>query len=436
MEKSVLEAIEKFSLFEKGTTVTVALSGGADSMALLYVLNSLKEELNITLRAAHLNHLIRGEEAFSDEEFVKKTCENLNIPLFIKREDVPAFAENEGISTELAARKLRYSFLESIAEGGVVATAHTASDNLETVILNLVRGSGIDGVAGIPAKRGIFVRPIILSTRADVEGYCEKNKIPYVTDSTNLSDDYTRNKIRHNIVPLLKELNPSAESTVLRSSMLLREDGEFLNQTAKRYISENLSADHRLNIKDFKDISLPIAKRIIKEYIKNEAPEISLENVHIENALNTALSGGRTGLPKKHTLYKEGKFLRVSDDENTKTVKFEVSFSECDNVFYETSKKINNLFLKSSLNCDKIVGKLVLRTREVGDTIRIAGRGCTKTLRQLYNECGIPNYLRETLPVLADDLGVVWVCDIGVAQRCVVNNKTKRIIKIDVKREE
>lgn len=152
MEKSVLTAIERFSLLENTSEVTVALSGGADSMSLLYALNSLKERLGITLSAAHLNHMIRGNEAMRDEEFVKRACERLNIPLFCERIDVPAYAKQRKLSTELAAREVRYEFLSRVSKG-LVATAHTASDNLETVLFNLTRGSALKGLCGIPPQR-------------------------------------------------------------------------------------------------------------------------------------------------------------------------------------------------------------------------------------------------------------------------------------------
>ncbi len=435
MEKSVLEAIERFSLLDNVSTVTVALSGGADSMALLYSLYSLKDSLGITLKAAHLNHLIRGEEAFRDEEFVKEACKKLGVELTVKRVDVPTLAKKEGLSTELAAREARYEFLESVSGGGVVATAHTASDNLETVILNLTRGSGLDGLAGIPAKRGIFIRPVILCTRNQIEDYCKEKNIPFVTDSTNLSDDYTRNKIRHSIVPVLKELNTSVEATVLRSSFILKEDAEYLKKMAEEYMSQNLLPDGRL-VADFCKTEPARVKRIIKAYLKRVLPEITLETVHIEESFKIALSSGRTSLPKGYSLVSDGKFIWTEDKNTAKTVKYTVDLTECDNNFFEKKEKINNLLLNSLLNCDKIVGKLVVRTRRPGDSIRLLGRGCTKTLHKLYNECAVPVFLRETLPVIADDNGVVWVCGIGVAQRCGVSSNTKRVIRIDVKREE
>ncbi|MBO5020246.1 MAG: tRNA lysidine(34) synthetase TilS [Clostridia bacterium] len=434
MEKLLLEAIERFSLLENTKKVTVALSGGADSMALLLSLNSLKDTLGITLKAAHLNHLIRGEEAFRDEEFVKGICEKFGIELFLKRVDVPLIAKEKGISTELAAREARYEFLESVADGGAVATAHTASDNLETVIYNLTRGSGIGGLAGIPAKRGIFIRPLILCTRKQIEDYCEQNEIPFVTDSTNLSDDYTRNKIRHSIVPVLKEINSSVENTVLRSSLILKEDDEYLKSIAEDYISNNILDSGKLSA-DFCKLSPAIAKRIIKLYLKSKLPDVTPETVHIEEALKISHTGGKINLPKNFFFVSDGSMVWVEDDKKPKKVKFSVEFTECDNIFFKKNEKINNLLLNSLLNCDKIVGKLVVRTRMPGDSIRLMGRGCTKTLNKLYNELAIPVSLRDDVPLIADDIGVVWIADIGIAQRCAANSSTKRVIKINVKKD-
>ena len=435
MKKLLLEAIDRFSLLENTQKVTVALSGGADSMALLYSLNSLKDDLGIAVKAAHLNHLIRGDEAFRDEAFVKQACEKLGIELFVKRVDIPLLAKEKGISTELAAREARYKFLESVAYGGAVATAHTASDNLETVLYNLTRGSGISGLAGIPAKRGIFIRPIILCTRRQIENYCEQNNIAFVTDSTNLSDDYTRNKIRHSIVPVLREINPAVENTVLRSSLILKEDAEYLNSIAEDYVSKNLLSDKKMST-EFCELSPSVAKRVIKVYLKAVLPEITPETVHIEEALRISAVGGKINLPKKLHFVSDGSFVWVESEKNTTKTEYSVELTECDNNFFKKKEKINNLLLNSLLNCDKIIGKLVVRTRTTGDSIRLVGRGCTKTLNKLYNEAAIPVNLRESLPVIADDEGVVWAADIGVAQRCAVNSSTKRVIKIDVKRND
>ncbi len=428
MEKLVLEAIECFSLLEKGNNITVALSGGADSMSLLYALIALRDKLGISLNAAHLNHGIRGEEADRDELFVKEQCKKLGIKCFCERADIPKIALEQGISTELCARKVRYEFLERVSSG-LIATAHNADDNLETVIFNLTRGTALDGLCGIPPKRDRIIRPLILCSRAEIEKYCEEKEISFVTDSTNLCDDYTRNKIRHNIIPKLCELNPNVKKTALRMTRSLREDAEALNNLSSEFSARNDLGD-KLILKNFSSLSPAVGKRVLKSFVESNAGA-SLESVHIDNIYDIALNGGKTSIPKDYTVVSKGGELRL-EKLNQKN-KFKVSLLQKNNDFFENNKKVNNLLLKNSLDCDKIVGKLVVRTRAAGDKLRLAGRGCTKTLKDLYSESNIPLSQRDSLPVICDDKGVVWVHGIGVAQRCAVTASTRCIFEIDVK---
>jgi len=432
IENSVLEAICGFSLIKENSTVTVALSGGADSMALLNVLVALKDRLKITVKAAHLNHLIRGDEAFRDENFVKVQCALLNVPLFLRREDVPEFAKANNLSLELAARKVRYSFFEEINEG-VIATAHTASDNLETVIFNLTRGTSIDGLCGIPAKRDNIIRPLILCTREMIEEYCIKNNISYVTDSTNLSDEYSRNKIRHSVIPVLKSLNPSVEKTVLRSSFSLKEIADDVSDVAKSYLKENLS-DKCLSLAGFAALQKSVAKRIIVEFVKKSDESINLESCHIEEIYRICINGGKTSIPKNCCCLRENNTLKIirNDENNCNLSRYEVKISEISKNFYKKNQKVNNLLLNNCLDYDRIVGNLVVRTRKSGDTIRLVNRGCTKPLTKLFNELSIPVEERSVLPVISDDKGIVWIYGVGVAQRCAVTAKTERFCHIDV----
>ena len=437
MEKSILEAIRKFSLLNNEvSTVTVALSGGADSMALLYALLTLKEKLGITVKAAHLNHQIRGDEALRDEEFVKAKCEALGVELFCERADVPNYAKEKNISTELAARELRYAFLERINEG-VVATAHTASDNLETVLFNLTRGTAAQGLCGIPPKRGIYIRPIILCTRAQVEEYCHKNSIDFVTDSTNLCDDYTRNKIRHSVIPCLKEINPSVENSVLKTTISLREDTAVLDGIADNYLCENVS-NNALVIEGLKNSSPAVAKRVIKKFIDNSEKGINPENIHIEEIFKALGKKCKISLPCDYSSVltdKELKLVPNSENAQRKT-EYIVNITGYDIKDLKINKKINNLLLNNSLDCDKIVGQSVLRTRMSGDSIRLKNRGCTKTLNRLFSENSIPLEERDNLPVLADEKGVIWVYGFGVSGRCAVTDNTKRILLIEAEKKK
>ncbi len=422
MKDLIIKADEQFSLFEKGDTVTVALSGGADSVALLYCLISLRESLGITVNAAHLNHSIRGKEADRDQRFVETLCDTLNVELFCEKIDVPQYAKENHLSLELAARQVRYDFLQRVAVGKI-ATAHTASDNLETLVFNLARGTALKGLCGIPPKRDNIIRPIILCTRDNVEAYCKENGLKFVTDSTNLSDEYSRNKIRHNIIPILKEINSAVESSAVRTAQSVREDSAFLEAKAQE-IMFSLCGEDSLLISGIKDLPEALAKRVIKQYFEVCFPYVSLENRHINEVLQICLNGnGKTNLPcDLYAVVKDGS-LRFWGQENI-CQEFQVKLTEIENV--------NNLFSNDLIDCDKIIGKLVVRTREEGDSIRLFNRGCTKSLKKLFTEYKIPLNIRDSLPVIADDSGVVWVHTIGVSQRCAVSKNTKKAYKIDV----
>lgn len=435
-EKIVLDTVNRFSLFKKGDTVTVALSGGADSMCLLSALCSLREKLGITLKAAHLNHLIRGDEALRDQEFVKEQCKKLSVELIIEQADIPRIAKENGESIELTARKVRYEFLNRINKG-VVATAHTASDNLETVLFNLTRGSAIEGLCGIPIKRDCFVRPLLFCTREMIEEYCEENDVQFITDSTNLSDEYTRNKIRHQVIPVLKQINPSAEKAALRTVSSLKEISDFLQAEAENYLKSHLLED-KLSLEGFSELNGQVAKRVITEFVKIKDTDISLESCHIESIYNVCIKGGKVSIPK--TKFCENKngwlFIGKEGEKSNNSPQYAVLIDKKSPTFTQNGKKVNNLLLNNLLDCDKIIGSLVVRTRQSGDSIRLLNRGCTKPLTKLYNECGIPLEQRDTLPLIADDKGVVWIYKIGVAQRCAVNSSTKNIYEITVKATE
>ena len=418
----VKKAVEQFSMLQTGDTVTVALSGGADSVALLHALWSLRDELGITVNAAHLNHSIRGKEADRDQNFAKEFCDSLGIELFSEKIDVPEYAQKNHLSLELAAREMRYDFLNRVAKGKI-ATAHTATDNLETVIFNLTRGTAIKGLCGIPPVRERIVRPVIFCTRENIEDYCKANKLSFVTDSTNLSDDYSRNKIRHNVLPVLKELNPSVEISVMRTAVSLSEDNEYLETMAEAELYR-LCDEDGLSVSGFDTIQKSVAKRVIKKYFSLCFCDVTLENRHINEIYEICLSkGGKVNLPQEiHAIVNNDTLFFSSSV--VKNTAFKVNITKIPNV--------NNLFSNNMLDCDKIVGELVVRTRLEGDKIRLKNRGHTKSLKKLFTECKIPLSIRNTLPVIADDEGVVWVHNIGVCQRCAVNNNTKNAYKIDV----
>ena len=429
MEEKILNAVKRFSLLSCGESVTVALSGGADSVSLLFALLQLQKKLGISVSAAHFNHMIRGAEADRDEAFAREFCERLGVPFIAGRGDVPRYAAENKISEEAAARELRYAFLEKT--DGLVATAHTASDNFETVLFNLTRGAALGGLCGIPPKRGKFIRPLLFCTREDVEQYCKENRLDFITDSTNLSDDYTRNNIRHNVIPVLKEINPSAEAAVMRTVLSLSETNDFITGIADKFLSDNIK-EGGLCV-----TSLPhpaAAKAAIRRFTEIRAG-FQPDNAHTDALYNIAQNGGRTSLPLNFEGICKNGILKIESISGKKYL-FRVKTERRINDLFTKNEKVNNLLLKNSIACDKIIGKSVLRTRQPGDSIRLAGRGCTKTLKKLFCELAVPEDMRAYIPVIADDKGVIWIYGVGVADRCAVTKKTKEITVITASAEQ
>ena len=281
---SFLEKIEKanrdFGLF-RNEKILVGLSGGADSVSLLLSLKMLSGKYGFSLCALHVNHMIRGKEADRDEEFSKSLCQNLCIEFFCERVDVRSICKESGQSLELCARNERYSAFERVCkEHGIklVATAHNACDNAETMVFNLVRGSGVRGLCGIPPKRSLcegvtVVRPLINVSRAEIEAFLAENGQTFVTDSTNTDTDYTRNYIRHEIMPHLAKLNSSIEESLARSAGLHRQDEEYLSVTARNNVTDSIAELSKLHDS--------ILSRVVMELFSDVSDE-TLPEYHIK----------------------------------------------------------------------------------------------------------------------------------------------------------
>ena len=238
LEEKISAAADKYDMFCGADGVCAALSGGADSVALLLALNDMKERYGFAISAVHVNHHIRGEESERDRVFCEELCKGLNIPIYVENVDATGYSKERKLSLEEGARELRYNIFGEISRlyGCRIATAHTLSDSAETIIFNLARGTGLKGLIGIPPVRDNMIRPLIFCTRKDVEGYLAAKGQSFVTDSTNLSDDYTRNRIRHQVVPVLRTINENFAGAVSRTVETVRQDEDFLCETAESTI--------------------------------------------------------------------------------------------------------------------------------------------------------------------------------------------------------
>lgn len=402
MVKSVLQTNSRFSLFEKGDSIVIALSGGADSVSLLHLLNSIKEEYKLDLYAAHLNHGIRGEEADRDEQFCKILCKKYNIPFICEHRDIPALAKERGIGEELCGREERYAFFESAAasRNAIIATAHTASDNAETLLHHLSRGMSLGGAAGIPPKRGNIIRPLIEQTREQIEAYCAEHDLEYVTDSTNLSDDYTRNRIRHNIIPQFHQLNPGFEKAALRFTQSAAAAKDFLDECACRaleksrtpfgYDAEILKKNHEAVL--YNALAMLCGGNAEQQHLRAIA-EILPKNGAV------SLNGGKTAVCRQG-------ILRITEESLRKNF---LEIPLCGAISFDFGDTIVNAFIDNS----KLEIKPLFRTRQSGDSFTFYDRKITKPLRKMMNEKKIPSELRDRTLLLCTGSTVLWCMGVG-----------------------
>ncbi len=441
MNLKVKQTIERHHMLIPGDTVLVALSGGADSMALLNVLYSLKDEYSLTLCAAHFNHGIRGEEAKRDENFCVDICREMGVQLFVGGADIPALSKQKGIGVEECGRQERYAFFESVAPEAKVATAHTLSDCEETFLFNLARGASLKGLTSIPPVRENIIRPLIDCSRADIEHYCEQNNIAYVTDSTNLEDVYTRNRLRHKAVPELKRINSSFDSAFSRCVNSLREDEELLSMLSNAAVERARLADGFL-AEPFSVLHPSLKRRAVTAAVEELTGE-KLQAHHIEAVCGIIEAGGDTQITGGVSLrVSSGVLSRVKPKSEEWSCEARFGLNKLPHgdikleLFVKNNKiniqKINKHLLDNALNYDKINDKLFFGSIREGDKIRLRGRGVTKQLRRIFNEMHIEPELRCSVPVLRDGEGIVWVAGVGVADRVAVDSDTDSFVVITV----
>lgn len=426
MRDKVLRFIRENGLLQEGDSVLAALSGGADSVSLLHILVSLKELLNIQIYALHMNHMIRGEEAERDERFCRELCDRLGVPLEVVTADVPAIAAESGESLELCGRRKRYEALQRAAEalgGAEIATAHNRNDNTETVLMNLIRGAGLAGMGGIPLRRDRIIRPLLDCSRDEIEAYCRENRLDYVTDSTNLSDAYTRNRLRLHILPALRELNPSLDEGICRTAAVMRDADAYFKKISLSELNKcRTTYGYRCS-------QLLALDQIILTYAVMYAVKESgatADSRHIALVLDAVKSGGAVDLGDGYRADCAQGILRIGRRTDPDAgalcvpfVRFGASRYDMETIrstYADQNGKINKKFLNRLIPCDIITDDTVVRHRRAGDTFTDPFRGVTKTLKKLMNELKIPREKRDSLLVVADGDTVLWVQTVGASK--------------------
>lgn len=385
-----------------GDEVVCAVSGGADSMALLWAMYLLKDTLQITLSAAHFNHHLRGEESCRDEDFVREFCRSYRIPFTSGNGQVTA--GEKGL--EAAAREARYAFLRSLP--GKIATAHTADDNAETILMHLVRGTGLKGLGGIAPVRGTLIRPMLPITRAEVLAFLEAYHIPYVEDSSNREDDFLRNRLRHHVMPLLKEENPSLSQNLSAMALRLRQDEQALSEVADRQMTDSVT--------QLQAMQPGIRSRVLSGMLIDAGvKEPEAEHIRaMEKLVFSHNPSAKVDFPGGVCFARSYDRLQVSVHEEP----LQTRQLNCPGVTVIPACEMQIICMpntEKTYNTDSfpvaMQGTPVVRAKQAGDTICLSGG--TKSLKKLFIDRKIPAAQRDRIPVIADDAGVLAVAGIG-----------------------
>lgn len=445
------------NLIESGDTILGAISGGPDSMAMLNCLVLLKKDLKFKLLIAHVNHGVRGEYAKRDQEFVKMVAKDYNIPYFTKNVDMVGYGKELGISSEEAGRILRYGFFREILSdygGGKIAVAHNKNDQAETILHRIIRGTGLDGLKSMEFIKGDIIRPLLNISRKEIEDYIEQKRIKFVVDHTNLETDYTRNKIRLELLPYIKEnFNPNIIDSLYRLTRIATGEIQIIEEiTTEKYnlIVKSATGNSIIfNGAIFKLESEAIRKRLIRKAIENISGNLhGIEEIHINDIIKL-FQDAKTG---KNIDISKGLRARVSYSDfiielrNNTNPKLETKKIEIgENVLEEFAIIIslelisadeidfNNADIKY-IDYDKVSGELWIRRRKSGDKFSPLGLGGSKKLKDYMIDKKIPQDKRNSIPILCDNSGIIWVIGYGLSDKYKITKETKQTLRIKLKK--
>ena len=404
--------------------VAVGFSGGSDSVFLLLCLWVLRKKEKFPLAAIHVNHRIRGEEAVRDEDFSREFAKSLGLEFYCFDFDVLEISKESKRGVEEVARECRYSafseFLKNNRQYRCIATAHNSTDNVETVLFNLMRGTGSAGMKGIAPIRDYIIRPLINISKEDINNALENSGIPFVFDSSNASLEYTRNFIRNEILPKFRKIFDNPEGSVLRLCSNLREDNEFIESISNDFIAKNI-IEGKIPCEELKLLHPAVISRVLKKLAGN-----SIEAVHINSIKKLLIGGGnfRIDIPEgKSFVSEDGKcYIRARQSENKfeiKKINYKLSLGI--NIIEELSVAVlisydeNEVFssnvykfsIQQRLSSDIIIDDISIRTKEDGDAYRFGGM--TRRVKKLFSDKKIPLKERSKIPVFSDKKGIFWI---------------------------
>ncbi len=450
MRNTVENYIETYHMIESGDKVIAAVSGGADSVCLLHLLARLREKYLLELRAVHVHHGLRGQEADRDAEFTKQLCSSLSVPCHVLHADVRGYAKEHSVSEEEAGRILRYQLLEQEAEtwdeGGKVkiAAAHHGDDSVETILYNLFRGSGLAGIGGISPVRGRIIRPLLCVSRKEILEYLKENHLQYCEDSTNQTDDYTRNRMRRIILPAVTEnINPKASQHIRQAGEKIRQAHEFLQDAADKWLSVHRDSRDPGLISD----QLSEEPEILQSYVlrrilaETAGTEKDLSSNHIDALMDllSGQTGRRADLPDGIWAVREYTGLRIekkSREMETRTADRAGAPPPLEiKVFSRERGQENQEFPKNQytkwFDYDRIENRLSVRTRRTGDYITLKGGG-KKSVKAYMIDEKIPAADRDSVFLLADGNHILWIIGYRISEYYKIGPQTTTILQAEL----
>ncbi len=457
MLKKFLTIIQKNQLIEKGNKIVVGVSGGPDSICLLHLLWRIRKNFNLNLYSVHLNHQFRGKEAEEDALYVKKICEKLEIPVFVYTKDVAQYSKEKGISFEEGGREIRYRlFGEVMSKKGAdkIAIAQNQDDQAETVLMRLIRGSGMEGLSAMDyIREGKIIRPILDISRKEIEYYCDKYQLNPRIDRTNLESVYTRNRIRLEIIPYIERyFNPNIKSTLCRTADLLREDNDFIERIVEEIYSKVVKksgSNILINVYLLKEHHSAIQKRIFRKAFAEISGNLkNFEQIHIQSLIDLVYSGkvgSEIHLPKKIVVVLEYDYLIFQKrNSKIKNKNFEYpveidkkiwlkecnAYLSCNVVKIDKDFQISDGIYKKHFDFNKIQNKLMIRNRRPGDRFYPLGLQGSKKLKDYFIDEKIPQRERDSIPLLCDGDQIMWIIGYRMSEKYKIDKNTKMVLTV------
>lgn len=453
--EKVKETVQKHHMLAHGDHVLIGLSGGPDSVCLLTILNKLKHELGVHLSAAYIDHGLRPDETPYEIDFCRDLCNSLGMPFITRSIDVKSYVKERKLNKQEAARELRYRVLNEIAAetaANKIALGHNAGDQAETIVMRLFRGTGPSGLSGIPPVRRHIIRPLIEVERIEIEKFLEDEGMGFVIDSSNLKHEYLRNKIRHLIIPAIKNINRDITKTLSRTADIFRDEERYfeiiVTKTMMRLITRKTDKTIELFLGPLEAMDTVILRRVLRRAIDETKGLHGISFIHIEEIISlikSGKSGDRIYLPKDIRVIKGYSTLIITSEKPAKLDTCvmdnhgEVVLKEALMVIHSQVINIDELgdFRGGrkvvAIDCDKVHFPLTIRGRLHGDFFYPAGFGKKKKIQDYFVDEKIPRDERDAIPLLISDNNIVWVIGYRLDERYKVDKDTKRVLKLEIK---